>query len=344
MNTNYLQDKSRNTWLDILKIFSAFLVVFQHSTSHVWTTYPVDTFTWKLTHIFFLFSRTAVLLFFMCSGAGMLQKEHTMSKIFCKNIFNLIKIYIAWMLIYGIFSCFSLFRENLATPRTCINAIIKNIIFGQYHTWFLLALISLYLITPFLYQITRHTHNTLYFLMISIVFTIIFPCFDSFTFLDRLSNTLDNFHMHFVYGYVLYFVTGYYISTLSIKKHHIYVSLITFFIAFSFACLYSMNVSIHSNAPQQEIFSEFSPCMFLCVVSIFSFFKGLDYKFVPSKIIKSLIGYGFAIYLMHPLFLPYVKKLPGLYAFGGAVLLYFLCIFICYLISKMKWLSKFLLS
>lgn len=343
MNTLSPQDKSRNIWLDILKIFSAFLVVFQHSTSHIWTTYPVDTLTWKLTHIFFLFSRTAVPLFFMCSGVGMLQKEHTISQIFRKNICNLLKIYISWMLIYGIFSCFSLFRENLATPRTCINAIVKNIVFGQYHTWFLFALAGLYLITPFLYQITRQRYNTLYFLIISILFTIIIPSLRSFEFLERLSNTLDNFYMHFVYGYVLYFIAGYYISTLSFKKHYIYIAVMTFLVSFGFACMYSMNWSIQLNSPQQEIFNEFSPCMFLCVISIFSMFKGLEYKFVSKRIIQLLIGYGFAIYLMHPLFLSYVKKLTGLYAFGGAFLLYLLCIFICLLISKNKFLSKFFL-
>ena len=343
MFSNSKQNVPRSTWLDLLKIFAAFLVVFQHSTSHIWTSHPVDTFTWKLTHFFFLFSRTAVPLFFMCSGAGMLQKEHSISKIFHKNIFNLLKIYIAWMIIYGITDCISLFQEGLASPRTCMNAIIKNIIFGQYHTWFILALISLYLITPFLFQITRKKENIQYFLFISIIFTIIFPCVRYFGFLERLANTLDNFYMHFVYGYVLYFVAGYYISILPWKKMYTYISVITLLIGFSFAGIYSMQLSITLNAPQQEIFSEFSPFMFLSVISIFSIFKGLEHKLTSHKIIKVLISYGFAIYLMHPLFLSYVQQLHGLYAFVGAFALYLFCIFISFLISKSKFLSKFLL-
>lgn len=343
MKTNNIPYKTHSAWLDAMKIFAAFLVVFQHSTSHVWTAYPIDTFTWKLTHIFFLFSRTAVLLFFMCSGAGMLQKEHSVSQIFSKNIFLLLKIYISWMLIYGIRDCISLFQEGLATPRTCINAVIKNIIFGQYHTWFILALISLYLITPFLFQITRTKENTLYFLLISIIFTIIFPCIRSFGFLSRLADTLDNFHMNFVYGYVLYFIAGYYINTIFWQKIYTYIAVITFFISFSFASIYSMNLSISLNAAQQEVFSEFSPFMFLSVISVFSIFKGLEHRFTYNNIVKTLISYGFAIYLMHPLFLPCVKQLNGIYAFPGALILYLFCIFISFLISKSKVLSKFLL-
>lgn len=343
MNTNTTQNISRSIWLDALKIFAAFLVVFQHSTSHVWTSYSINTFPWRLTHVFFLFSRTAVLLFFMCSGAGMLRKEHSISEIFRKNIYNLLKIYLSWMLIYGLADCISLFREGLAAPRTCINALIKNIIFGQYHTWFILALISLYLITPFLFQITRTKENTRYFLFISIIFTIIFPCIRSFGFLERLANTLDNFHMHFVYGYVLYFVAGYYISTLPWKKIYTYISVIVFFISFSFACIYSMKLSVASNTPQQEIFSEFTPLMFLTVISIFSIFRGLEHKLTFHKITRVITGYGFAVYLMHPLFLGYIQQLSGLYAFVGAFALYFFCLFISFLISKSKLLSKLLL-
>ena len=247
------------------------------------------------------------------------------------------------MIIYGITDCISLFQEGLASPRTCMNAIIKNIIFGQYHTWFILALISLYLITPFLFQITRKKENIQYFLFISIIFTIIFPCVRYFGFLGRLANTLDNFYMHFVYGYVLYFVAGYYISTLPWKKIYTYISIIILLICFAFAGIYSMQLSITLNAPQQEIFNEFSPFMFLSVISIFSIFKGLEHKLTSHKIIKVLISYGFAIYLMHPLFLSYVQQLHGLYAFVGAFVLYLFCIFISFLISKSKFLSKFLL-
>ncbi len=343
MNINSNQNTQRNTWLDVLKIFAAFLVVFQHSTSHIWTSHPVDTFTWKLTHICFLFSRTAVPLFFMCSGTGMLQKEHSISKIFQNNIYNLLKIYISWMLIYGITDCIFLFQEGLASPRTCINAIIKNVIFGHYHTWFILALISLYLITPFLFQITRNENNTQYFLIISVIFTILFPCVRSFGFLERLANTLDNFYMNFVYGYVLYFVVGYYISTLPWKKIYTYIAIAVLLISFSFAGIYSMQISITLNAPQQEIFSEFSPFMFLTAISIFSIFKGLEPKLTSHKIIKVLLSYGFAIYLMHPLFLSCIQKLSGLYAFAGAFALYLFCIFISFLISKSKLISKFLL-
>lgn len=343
MNTISSNMNKRYVWLDILKICATFFVVLQHSISHVWTNFAIDSFTWKVTHIFFLFSRTAVPLFFMCSGAGMLQKEHTIKKIFKKNIFYVLKIYMTWMLIYGLFDCISLFKEGLATPRTCINAIIKCFIFGEYHTWFLLALVSLYLITPFLHQITKNIIHMQYFLIISIIFTVIIPFMNSFDFLTRLSDTFNNFHMHFVYGYVLYYVCGYYISNLSWKKSYNYIAFLILILSFGFACIYSLNQSIVKNSPSQEIFNEFSPFMFLSVISIFCIFKGLNLNFIPSHIVSNLSHYGFAIYLMHPLFLSYINQLNGLFAFGGTILLYILCLIICSVISKNQLLSKLLL-
>lgn len=343
MNTNTTQTTSRNSLLDALKIISTFLVIFNHSTSHVWTSYTIDTFTWKFLHFFFLFCRVSIPIFFMCSGAGMLRKEHSISKIFQKNIFQLLKIYVVWMLVYGIVSCVSLFRENLATPRTCINALIKNVIFGQYHTWFLLTLLSLYLITPFLSQITRTTAHTRYFLILSAIFTIVFPCLRRFQSLDRLTNTLNNFDMHFVYGYILYYVAGYYLATLPWKKIYSYISVVVFILSYGFTYFYSMKVSLANNAPYQETFSEFSPFMFLTAISLFCAMRGLENKFT-SPLIRPLIGYGYALYLMHPLFLPYVQKLPGLYAILGAFGLYLGCLLICFFLSKSKLLSYLFLK
>ena len=159
------------------------------------------------------------------------------------------------MLVYGIVSCVSLYQDNLASFRTCVNALVKSLIFSQYHTWFILTLLSLYLITPFLCQIVRDKESMHFFLILSVIFTLFLPCLNSFGFLDRLTNTLNNFNMHFVYGYVLYYVAGYYLTTLPRKKIYNYIAIFFLLISFGSTYLYSMNVSITSSEPYQKIFS-----------------------------------------------------------------------------------------
>ncbi|MBR3606844.1 MAG: acyltransferase [Lachnospiraceae bacterium] len=342
MNSNNIPTSSRSTWMDCIKIIATFLIMVNHGVSHVWTSHPIDTFTWKIIHMFFLMSRIAVPLFFICSGAGMLRKEHSISQIFIKNIFRLLKIYVAWMLVYGAIDCISLFPKHLASPRTCINAFVKSIIFGQYHTWFILTLLSLYLITPFLFQITRTRESMNYFLILSFIFTILFPWIRSLSIFSRLTETLDNFNMNFVCGYTLYYVAGHYICTIPWKKVYSQIAAIIFFISFGITYVSSMNLSITSNVPYQDSFMELSPLMTIISLSAFCIFRGLDEQ-LKSRIIKPLITYGFALYLMHPLFLQYVQKLSGLYTLCGTVALYFSCVYICFLISRSKLLSRLLL-
>lgn len=343
MSSKISLSTTHNTWINTLKVLSTFLVITNHSISHVWTNHAINTPTWKIIHFFILFSRISIPLFFMCSGAGMLRKENSFKKIFTHNIFNILRIYVAWMLIYGIIECISLFQRDIATFRICFNELIKCILFGHYHTWFILTLLGLYLITPFLFQITRTKENIVYFLLVSFIFTIILPWLQTISYFSRLTDTLNNFNMYFVYGYVLYYVMGYYLYTIPKKKTYAYFSTIVLILSLGFAYIYSMKLSISSGTPYQECFMEFTPLMFFASTSLFYIFKDKENIFL-SRLIKTLIGYGFGLYLMHPLLLKYVQQLFGLYAFAGTFLLYTSCVMICFFFSKNKILSKLFLK
>lgn len=153
--------------------------------------------------------------------------------------------------------------------------------------------------------------------------------------------------MNFVYGYVLYYVAGYYLTTLPRKKFYRYIAIFIFIISFGFAYLYSTNISIVSNEPYQMIFSELSPFTFMAASSVFYLFTGAQNetsKHLNPNLLRTLTYYGYALYLMHPLFLKYIQQLSGLLVFVGVISLYLLCLLICYLISKSKLLSRLLLK
>ena len=331
-------------WIDMLKIVAAFLVVLQHSISEIWTSLSPDTLTWQITNFLFILSRSAVPVFFMCSGAGMLCKSRTISDVFHKNIFQLIKLYTAWMLVYGFVASISLINEGLASFSTIRNAFIKKILFGEYFTWFIVALIGLYLITPFLSVIVQNKHLLQYFLVLSVLFTVIIPLTGYFPSLNRLTENINNFHMHFVVGYVMYYVLGYYISRANWKKQY---TIITIFVlgvscltAFLFSCLYSSQKGTAS----QEIYGEFAPLGLLINVSVFALFKAFSKYISSNKISKRLVRYGIGIYFIHPLFLNRMTYFDDLYRILGAVLLYLFCILICFFIERSKLLTKLFLK
>lgn len=94
--------KKNFLWIDIIKVFSTFLIVMQHSISASYTTFPVESPEWKIMNLIFMFSRMGVPIFFMCSGAGMLGRERSIKEVWCRNIFSLLKVYVGWMAVFGI--------------------------------------------------------------------------------------------------------------------------------------------------------------------------------------------------------------------------------------------------
>lgn len=317
----------RLLWIDVLKILAAFLVVLQHSISAEWIDALdyANTFTWYGINLAFELSKIGVPIFFMCSGAVMLRKERSIHKIYQHNIMSVIKVYICWMLIYGIRECMSMITNGNVSIRTLANAMIKSVLFGQYHTWFIPTILGLYMITPILYVIVQHRTLGKYFLCLAIVFTIFIPFVEKLDRSGRVADTFSDFNMQFCVGYSLYYVLGYYIAAMSRGRK---MDIIAFLVSICLAFLISNQRALAgAYGDTQNVYTEFSVLGFLICVSLFSFFvrTGDKWSRVPEmtkNIIRTLSRYGIAIYLMHPLFLPIIDNWTGLSCIPGALIIW----------------------
>lgn len=336
-------NKARCLWLDLFKTFLTLVIVMQHSISHSWTSLPIQTPQWQVINVFFLFSRLAVPLFIMCSGIGMLSKERSISSIWRKNIFNLLKVYISWMFIYSIFDMISLHIAGYTEIRLYRNVLLKNILFGKYHTWFITMLLGLYIITPLLYTITLKKQHLQYFIILSIIFTTILPIIQHYEQLERLNNAIQNIHMNFVVGYSMYYLLGYYIYYyVPIKpfKH----TTIFFLILFTSTCFVSSYLSIQTGTPNQVLFIDFSfiavilnSLMIIAFRQLFGTWES-DAHF-PNKL-ATLSKYGIAIYIMHPLFLWIIPENAGLTSLLYAVIIWIIALLISIFIKKLPVINK----
>ena len=117
-------------WIDGLKVFACFLVIMQHTLSSNWgapfTNGEDISEFWIAVNAVFTLAKAGVPLFFMCSGAVMLQKWRSIREIWSHSIPNLLVPYVTWMLVYGIRDVFSLYESGNLTMRTGINAIAKG--------------------------------------------------------------------------------------------------------------------------------------------------------------------------------------------------------------------------
>lgn len=319
-------------WIECIRVVSAFLVVMQHSLSGVWTTQPPTSTEWKVINFVFLFSRCAVPVFFMCSGMGMLAKERTIESIFKKNICGLFKIYIPWMLVFGARDAISLVREGYGI-REILNAFIKDIIFGQYHTWFIMTLSGLYLITPLLYEIVRSEKLMKYFLLLSVFFTVLLPAVGKLDSSNRLNAVFESINMRFVMGYVMYYVLGYYLFRMPWAETNRKKAFITTTVLFAgsvlAAFILSSIISVRSGEATQTVYGEFAPLGLLINASFLMLFRILIPSGKSKKWVSIPESCGAGIYLMHPLLLPVASCFSGLSRFLGGIIVYLLALIIC---------------
>lgn len=337
---------SRNLlWMDVIKVFSTFLIVMQHSISYSFTTLPVSGYEWKILNFIFMISRMGVPIFIMCSGAGMLSRERTIKEIWCKNISGLLKVYVGWMAVLGVWDVIQIgIRGENADLRVMVNAFIKCILFGKYHTWFIFTLLGLYVITPLIYRVVQQKEYLFYYLLLSIVFTIILPLFSGVEQLDRLMAVADSINMHFVVGYSLYFAAGYFICRCMDHRWEKYAE-IAFVLSVVTAYVPSVFMSLKAGSANQEAYGLFSPSGFIMSVSLMVLFKKYIGEERASGFVNGIAAlqkYGIAIYLFHTVFVEIWAKGSGMRYVLTAALIWVLCLGISVMVYRIPLLNRVL--
>ena len=342
-----MDSKKNLLWIDIIKVFSTFLIVVQHSISASYTMLSIESIEWKIINFVFMLSRMGVPIFFMCSGIGMLAREHSIKEIWHRNIFSLIKVYAAWMAVFGIRDVILIWilGEN-ANLRVMVNAFFKCILFGQYHTWFIFTLLGLYAVTPLLYLIVQKRVYLSYFLILSIIFTILLPILPVIAgeSVNRLLTVIDSINMHFVVGYSLYFLAGYYITAYMNHNWEKYAGLVFIFSAF-LAFVLSVSMSSGTGQANQQVYDLFSPCAFLINTSLMVLFRkyiGDENKAGFFNRAAALQKYGIAVYLMHVVFVEMWTKNPGIIHLATGICIWLLSLGISMIVYKIPVINRIL--
>ena len=310
----------RLIWIDIVKIISAFLIVMQHCLALEWADRinPLDM-QWKITNFLFIISRMGVPLFFMCSGMTMLRRKHSIKEIYLSSIPTILKSYFCFMLVYGIIDAI-----HSSSVKIAINCVIKSLIFGRYHTWFIATLIGLYVITPLIQEFVSDHRLLRYSIILSLIFNIIAsyaPLIPD----ARVKTLVGDFKIHFLVGYVMYFLMGYYLGNIDLKKK-MALPLCGMIILLLAVCQFLCVKNAPAKGPDiQNIFADLSIIGILLFPSVFLFIKEAFENFDNKKLVRVtsfLEPLGIGIYLIHPLFLPLIDGMHGYIRLVGVLLIY----------------------
>lgn len=345
----------RNYSLDIVRIIAVLAVVMIHSSASFVMNNPLNTNEFIFGNLFDSLSRIGVPLFLMISGALFLDKnkEVTLKTILSKNIKNLAIIIITWSIIYSV--VFEVLLAPSMGKTVDVRSIIDGLINctyqnGSYHMWYLYMIVGLYIITPFLKKFVCKDNKemVLFFIIISFCLQFFTPVINA---IDKLGLNLsfiniwiDKFYLDFFGGYITYFLVGWYIVHIGIKRKW-HRCIIYFLGAVS---LISIVFYVHFTGDYNNAYADIGAPVFLYSVSVFLALNTINWnlKEKTAKKIVELSKLTFGVYIVHAMLItiyslifPY-NKYSALYILVCFVVVVFCSLLISYSISKIPVLKK----
>ena len=302
---------------DIVRIFSALVVVMVHAISPLVTDRPYGSFEFTFGNILDSVGRASVANFLMLSGALLLnEKKDIPPKKLIRSALHIFVITLIWSFGYALFTkvMIPLYNGNDVVFKSFFKAFIK----GHFHMWYLYMLVGLYLLTPILRLFVKreNMHYIVYFLVLA--FSAIFlPTFiDAFIHhftgkSDLIMSYIDKFEFNYINEFLCYYLLGWLLTNVHIPKKHrivLYVlgilGYITTAVGSHFFMSENMRKSVFYNHDMINI------AFFGIGIFVFCLYRFKKSSFERTgKFIKTLSDLTFGVYLIHGFFLIIMRSL-----------------------------------
>lgn len=350
---NVVKNNSRNYNLDLLRILASFMVIVIHVAAYLWYDVSYNSFSFKVYNFYDSIVRSAVPIFIMISGVFFLssKKQENIEKIFRKNIFKLVVIYLIWSLIY------SLYNIVIRNYSFSLKDIVVSLISGPFHFWYIPTIIGLYLISPVLSKITIHADKKTfkYFFLIFMLGCIV-KTISNCSFLPYISYInmiISKLPIDIVCQFYSYFILGYFLYNYEISKKYEKRLYILGIVSIISCAILTYVISWYDNVNNPCFYNEFSVFTFFETIALFLFFKNKSFisEKVYSSKISSIASYTLGIYITHILvmyslfdfnFIKITDFNPILSVPIISILVFIICLFIVYIFKKIKFIGKYL--
>jgi len=323
-----VKNKDRFFNFDILKCIAIIMVLFIHIVaSELYGYGKISGNRWMMANVIDSLSRICVPIFVMVSGFFLLRKDEDVKIFFKKRFIKIIPKFFIYSVIFFIFviifedvksdELLSVFFKK-STYKAIISIFFQkesyynffsNFFQGKiyYHLWYIYMILSLYLITPFLRKVVKKVgkKSVNYLVYIWIFFIIIIPFLNVFF--------KKNIKIYSSIGqYIGYFLIGYLLAEKSInmKKWQKY----TIFFTTEVLIIFLTYIFTKSNSKFFDYFYDYhSLSVFVATVLFYDFFVNIfdGEKVFPKikSIVKSISAKTYDIYLIHPIFLFFCKRI-----------------------------------
>ena len=213
-STSSNNKKTRNFSFDLIKFIAITSVIFLHSLCSVYFRIPEHSFDSNVLLTLDALVRYCVPLFIMVSGALLLNenKKFSTKQFYLKRVLPTAIVFLIWLVIYSIFY---MYVKN--QPFLDFFIAFKGA--DSWHLWYLYMLLGLYLITPILRLFVKKVNSKYILLMIAL--GLVFSYFLSFLqhYISDLRVPIEKLDLGFVGGYIPYYLAGWYIVNVGLKKN-----------------------------------------------------------------------------------------------------------------------------
>jgi len=312
--------EKRIYWVDCLRVFSSFLVVFIHCNNLALNP-DIDykTHNGRVLIIYCSLTRPCVLLFMMISGMFFLnpKKEITTKMIYTKYISRLLKCYIFWSLYYCIFDRFVINydkKEYIYNFDLIKDTFFKFIIDEDSHLWYINFSIGAYIVTPIYREITKNRKLGWYTVgLCTFIAHIIVTIHEFFIVafginLQIIRTYVKNLIINTAGKYLAYYIFGYMIATHHFTKtKYIYYSYAVGIIGAVLTVIFRFMACYHYDANVHTLSKYYNFNVAMNTFGIFTFFKysvrrGIKPLLKYKKFINSLSKLSecsLGVYLIH---------------------------------------------
>lgn len=293
------------TWLNDLRILAALAIIFVHvAQASLNLPDDINSFAWWTGNLYLSFSLWGVPVFVMISGALLLspQREYpTLSSFYMKRINRLLVPILFWTIFY---ISWSYLRSVVNDREFDVEQMLSNLLSGRPypHMWYLYMALGLYVFTPYLRKIVRHSTEFELFLLAAIAMFISMVSLATGTFPHRATVFLQLFPL-----YLGYFFAGHLIFSSNIKIKTRYLLALFILFALLTAAGHYLETAFYGS---YYFYRNFSITIVPMSIVLMFVIKNIHPKIpINQDIRNNLAVFSLGAYLIHPAVFDVVKTL-----------------------------------
>ena len=335
--------------LELMRVSSMFLVIVIHMSNYYCRNIDmISSFSYFGATIFNGIARLAVPLFFMISGALLINKTED-DQTTKKRVIKMATVLLIWTVIYLIWNFF-----YLGVSTNILNAIFDPI---KGHLWYMYAIIGLYIALPFIRKmiINLNEKEEDLFIKLWILLT-------GGVYIFRLILSFFGVHTVIIYPvpifqatyYLGYFVAGYIIYN-RVKDKPATNNKILFWLAgisLLITIVGTYVISSMGNVYYESLFAYRSLFYIVASLAVFNLIISNSKKLLTKntiKVIDAIAPYSFGVYLVHVIFLNMLMQTSDMTSVTSIIgipvfslLLFAVSYAVIYLLKKVKYIKDYI--